>query len=106
MWSGLFRSVQTVSGMATALTCCYRVRCCCVFADLWLDGCSLSAALMPEKYELWSRLLNQSGRSIAWEVSWPAYTFHRSVTGEKAGADTFNVDLWWQSGGTIAWPGA
>lgn len=64
---------------------------------LWLDGCNLEKALMPEKYELWSRLLNQSGRSIAWEVSWPAYTFHRNSSAAEAGADPFNVDLWWHS---------
>ena len=35
---------------------------------LWLDGCNLDGALMEEKYELWSTLLNQSGREIPWEV--------------------------------------
>ena len=63
---------------------------------LWLDGCNLDAALMPEKYELWSRLLNESDRSIIWEVSWPAYTYHHEP-GPTAAEDPFNADLWWHS---------
>ena len=63
---------------------------------LWLDGCNLNATLMPEKYELWSSLLNASGREIPWEVSWPAYTWHRA-SGTTAGADPFNQDLWQHS---------
>ena len=42
---------------------------------LWLDGCNLDGALMEEKYVLWSRLLNESGREIPWEVS---LTFERA----------------------------
>ena len=53
------------------------------------------------RYELWSRLLNESGREIPWEVSWPAYTFNRepspSGSGAAAGANSFNTDLWWHS---------
>ncbi len=68
---------------------------------LWLDGCNLDGSLMPEKYELWSRLLNESGRQIPWEVSWPAYTFKREAqvdgSGVVAGKNAFNTDLWWHS---------
>jgi alpha-galactosidase len=67
---------------------------------LWLDGCNLPAEQMTEKYELWSKLLNESGREIPWEVSWPAYTYHHTAgpgAGEKAGEDPFNTDLWWHS---------
>eukprot|EP00040_Diaphanoeca_grandis_P017445 m.90939 g.90939 ORF g.90939 m.90939 type:complete len:522 (+) comp26438_c1_seq2:125-1690(+) len=59
---------------------------------LWLDGCNLPAALMAEKYELWSTLLNQSGREIVWEVSWPAYVWERQ---DPLG--DFNTDLWYHS---------
>eukprot|EP00750_Incisomonas_marina_P019012 INCI3197.1.p1 GENE.INCI3197.1~~INCI3197.1.p1 ORF type:complete len:526 (+),score=35.14 INCI3197.1:277-1854(+) len=63
---------------------------------LWLDGCHLDSSLMVEKYELWSRLLNESGREIPWEVSWPAYVWHKGP-GEQAGADPYNQDLWYHS---------
>ena len=49
------------------------------------------------RYGLWSRLLNESGREIPWEVSWPAYTFNRGTSGQAAGKNAFNIDLWWKS---------
>lgn len=39
-----------------------------------------------EKYELWSRLLNASGREIVWEVSWPAY-----FPGDPTAPSTINL---------------
>lgn len=64
---------------------------------IWLDGCNLNYGSMPNKYELWSKLLNESGRQIPWEVSWPAYTYKRYPDPVTTGNDPFNQDLWYHA---------
>eukprot|EP00039_Didymoeca_costata_P003706 m.69301 g.69301 ORF g.69301 m.69301 type:complete len:355 (-) comp12038_c1_seq1:55-1119(-) len=65
---------------------------------LWLDGCNMNRSEMESRYELWSHLLNESGREIVWEVSWPAYVAEH---GNDPGNSPYNIELWYKS----AWVG-
>lgn len=72
---------------------------------LWLDGCGLpffskarggNPTLVQEKYELWSRLLRNSGRDIVFQASWPDYVEDQDHA--VAGSLPNNTDLWYKVG--------
>jgi hypothetical protein len=64
---------------------------------LWLDGCGLPMGpggdpqLVQEKYELWSKLLRDSGRDIVFQASWPDYV--KNTSGPDPAAIPSNVEL-------------
>jgi hypothetical protein len=51
---------------------------------------------VQEKYELWSRLLRDSGRDIVFQASWPDYVEDQDHA--VAGSLPNNTDLWYKVG--------